>query len=91
MGQDWGGRRPLNPPDAPKVTKQDVETAAKEAGLQVFRGGFFHDKTTYQSDRATWWVLADNGQWYTLGDTNYIALTSIQEIVNGEWNEISRS
>ncbi|MFA5036422.1 MAG: hypothetical protein WC479_04530 [Candidatus Izemoplasmatales bacterium] len=76
MGQDWGGRRKVNPENCPKVTDKEVEAKAKELVLEVQRGDFSRrDHGFMHSPQGTWWYRnpIDN-KWYTIGATNYWAL-----------------
>ncbi len=74
MGQDWGGRRKANPENCPKVTHQMVLDLAKEKGIEVKRGDFFgYDRHFVGSDKAMWWAMFPNGEWRTIGMTNYLA------------------
>ena len=61
MGYDGGGRRPVNPPDAPKVTGAQVRALAEHHGIVIRREG-----------QRMWYFRAPEG-WITLGETNYIA------------------
>lgn len=69
MGQDWGGRESTNPPNAPRVTRQQVENAAQEAGISVRREG----------PGWSMWMWQKPGEpWRVLGDTNFRALSMIR-------------
>lgn len=58
------GRKALNPPDCVKVTSQQVLDKATELGLSLKREGI-----------GMWFVWEEKKQqWYTLGQTNYLAL-----------------
>lgn len=71
MGQDWGGRRPLNPPDACKVTRKQVEEFAYQHSIKIKREG-----------RGMWFYYdAEKGGWYTAGMTNYIAIHALNKIL----------
>lgn len=75
MGNDWGGRRKINPDDCPKVTGETVRT--KAAMLNVFvRRGDFIGINFHPSDRGIWWYL-ENGKWLILGATNYVAFSNL--------------
>jgi len=76
MGQDWGGRRKLNPNNAPVVTAKEVEDYAASMGVTVFRA----TQTRYSlhpSSRGTWWYETEKG-YVSLGDTNFIALQTLK-------------
>lgn len=66
-GQDWGGRRKVNPSGAPRVTRNDVLRFAQENGLTVRRDGL-----------SNWWLLNDDGVWRTSGITNFLALSHLR-------------
>ncbi len=72
--QSWGGRRKLNPHYAPNITCNDVLKVAKQINVEVKREG-----------KGMWWVKTINGNWVTLGQTNYIAWDNLQ---NREWHKI---
>lgn len=68
MGQDWGGRRKMNPDNCPVVRRIQVIVAAVKIGVKVKREG-----------QGMWWVSgAGIEKWFTLGQTNYIALYNLQ-------------
>lgn len=71
MGNDWGGRRKMNPEGCPKVTRQDVLDYAKSKGVEVWNDGDY-------GARGTWWQKDENGVSLTLGITNYIALQTLK-------------
>lgn len=72
MGNDWGGRRAVNPPDAPRVTADQVREVAELAGVEVKRDG---------AGWTQWWVLRPGDVWRTLGaTTNYLALQELQRL-----------
>lgn len=68
--QDWGGRRKLNPDDAPRVDREDVRKFAHSYSISVKREGL-----------GMWWRMDVNGKWWTLGMTNYLALKEIKRFV----------
>lgn len=68
MGQDWGGRRPLNPEGCPKVTADQVRSRAKRLGIEVKREG-----------KGMWWFKKES-QWYTLGMTNFLAIRFLKVV-----------
>lgn len=78
MGQDWGGRKPLNPLDCPKVTAKQVIAKAQDYGIEIFRGGFFSDGSSYPSSQGPWWYKDRQGNWLVLQNTNYLALTALE-------------
>lgn len=69
MSQDWGGRRPLNPSNCPRISGKQVCKEAKCYGIEVKREGL-----------GMWWYKK-NGLWYTLGQTNYLAFNFLQIII----------
>ena len=69
MGQDWGGRTKLNPENCPRVTGRQVEELADTHGIQVKR------------EAQGMWFVFKQGQWYTLGQTNYLALKQLQWMI----------
>lgn len=69
MGNDWGGRKASNPPNARRVTAAEVRSAATEAGVQVKRDGV---------GWTMWWVKLPEGEWRTLANTNFLALSLLQ-------------
>lgn len=87
MGQDWGGRKKLNPEDCPKVTSQQVAALAQDAGVEIFRGGFLADGSSYQEPHGTWWYKDREGTWRTLGMTNYLAICLIREFMNEQHSD----
>ena len=70
MGQDWGGRRASNPAGIPRITARQVVKCAAEHGLVVKREG---------PGWSMWFVLR-NGNWITLGDTNYLAIQQLKRL-----------
>ncbi len=79
MGQDWGGRKKMNPPGCPKVTRKDVFAYAELHGIQVKWGG------PTAVENGTWWYWASDGVWRTAGVTNYLCrefLKSLPETQN---------
>lgn len=71
MGQDWGGRRRINPIDAPKVSKQDVYTFAEKHGINVQRA-ITTGSGLYPSNQGPWWRFDRiKEEWLTCGNTNY--------------------
>lgn len=69
MGQDWGGRRPMNPPNCPKVTRKQVLKFAENINVTIWREGY-----------GMWWFMRDDGASVTLGQTNYIALEYLKRM-----------
>ena len=69
MGNDWGGRKKLNPENAPRVSAKQVRHLASSIGVDVRRDGC----------GGAWWFY--DGQWLTLGQTNYLAMVRLQEMV----------
>lgn len=69
MGQDWGGRTKLNPENCPKVAGKQVRARAKRLRLEVKREGI-----------GMWWVKKEDGKWYTLGQTNYLAIRYLKVV-----------
>ncbi len=65
MGQDQARRPGPNPPGAPRVTGSQVVALAERKGKQVRK----HD--------GCWWVLDVDGEWRTLGVTNYLAVQQL--------------
>jgi hypothetical protein len=84
MGQDWGGRRKQNPENCPVVTVKQVTDKALSMSVEVKRGDFHgskNDRWFGECDHGTWWYLNKlNGMWYTIGDTNYLALCELSKI-----------
>ena len=70
MGRDWGGRRKLNPDNAPRVTRNQVLDFAATHGLKVKRDG------------NSSWLHFRNGTWYSCGMTNYLALRRLERYVS---------
>jgi hypothetical protein len=68
MGQDWGGRRQLNPDNCPKISGSQVRQHAKELNITVKRDGL------------GMWFYYSNNVWYTLGQTNYLALHCLERV-----------
>lgn len=68
MGRDWGGRRAPNPDNCPKVSGQDVRKRAEEIGLESKRDGL------------GMWFFKRGGEWYTLGQTNFLALNYLDHM-----------
>jgi hypothetical protein len=79
MGQDWGGRRKVNPARVPKTTRKQVEHFAAENNVQIKRPG---------PGNGTWWLLFPDGQWRTAGMTNWIALQSINLLISCEHKRV---
>lgn len=76
MGQDWGGRRRLNPENCPTITRSMVILRAAELGIKVRRGHILSEHAFQNSERGTWWAYSyDKKQWLTIGDTNFLALS----------------
>lgn len=73
MGQDWGGRRPLNPPNAPKVTGNMLFQYAKEHNIKIKRDGYWW--------ASGMWMYCDNEKWFTAGQTNYLAMETLKRLV----------
>jgi hypothetical protein len=82
MGQDWGGRRKVNPENCPKVTNKEVEAKAKELNLTIQLGDFSRiDHEFMYSPQGMWWYQNPmDKRWYTIGMTNYLALCFLQQI-----------
>jgi hypothetical protein len=81
MGQDWGGRRRMNPEGCPKVTAEDVLAKAAVMGVEVKRGGWFKSTGSfYHSAYGTWWIKED--VWRQIGGTNFLALQYLERITN---------
>lgn len=76
MGQDWGGRRPVNPPGAPIIKASEIYELATRLFITVRRGDFTSSGAWLCSDRGIWWY-EDNGKWFTLGATNYVAYNNL--------------
>ena len=87
MGQDWGGRRKINPDGCPVITSKMVLAKAEELGIDVLRGepskapggGFIH------SSKGVWWIARESSEpglvpLVTLGSTNYLALRQLEKI-----------
>ena len=79
-----GGRRKQNPENCPIVTAQQVKDKALSMSIEIKRGDFHgskNDRWFLECDHGTWWMLnkLDNN-WYTIGDTNYIALCKLETI-----------
>lgn len=72
-GRDWGGRRPLNPPDCPRVDAADVHALALRLGLELKRDG-----------RGMWFYRRPGKGWRTLGMTNFLALEFLQRLEGGQ-------
>ena len=75
MGQDWGGRRKENPPNAPRITSCEVTEFAQQNDIETRREGL-----------GMWFYLKDS-IWYTLGQTNYLALTHLTRLILDRLNE----
>lgn len=69
MGNDWGGRRKLNPDNAARVTRQQVLKYAADHRIEVKRDGL----------GSGMWFFKRGPVWCTLGQTNYIALRWMQK------------
>lgn len=69
MGRDWGGRRKVNPANAPKVTRGQVIGFAVLHGYKIRRDG-----------NSSWMILKE-GVWYTCGMTNFLALKKLEAMV----------
>ena len=74
--QDWGGRRPENPPEAPKVTRKDLERFAQEHNFEIRRTG---------PGNGTWWTKCSDGVWRTAGMTNYLCLDHLKQRLEEEF------
>jgi hypothetical protein len=68
MGQDWGGRRKVNPDNIKRVTRKSVLDFAKKLDIEVMREG------------QGMWLYKKNDIWYTLGQTNYIAIQTLTKL-----------
>lgn len=66
MGHDWGGRKRENPLGCPRVSRTQVEALALSLGLSVRREGL------------GMWLVKRGEQWFTLGQTNYVALENLR-------------
>jgi hypothetical protein len=87
MGQDWGGRKRLNPENCAKITYKDVLEIAKQLSIEIKRGSYSrYDNNFIASKRGTWWIMKNDGDWMTIGDTNYLAYTWIMD--NPEGNKV---
>ena len=79
-----GGRRKQNPENCPVVTAKQVTDKALSMSVEVKRGDFHgskNDKWFLECDHGTWWMFNKlSGVWYTIGDTNYIALCTLERI-----------
>jgi hypothetical protein len=83
MGQDWGGRKPLNPPGVPRVTRQQVLDAAAKLGVKVRRViRYSAQGSLFQSDRGWWQYEANPGDWRGIGDTNYWAAENLWSMIH---------
>ena len=67
QGRDWGGRHKVNPPNAPRVTRQDVIDFALSLNVEVKRLG------------QGMWMKKVGEEWYTCGQTNYLALRNLRK------------
>ena len=67
--QDWGGRRKANPDNAPRVTRQEVIDLANNCDIEIKRAGLGI------------WFFKSEGTWYTLGQTNYLALRQLRQLI----------
>lgn len=65
MGQDWGGRRKSNPDECPIVSSVEVIAFAKERGFELRKN-------------VVWFVKEKDGEWRSIGDTNYWALENLK-------------
>lgn len=74
MGQDWGGRRPLNPTNVPRVTYKQVEAYAEKHNMEVRREGYVWASGMWMGR------LKGSNIWRTIGQTNYLALECMKEI-----------
>lgn len=80
MGQDWGGRRKVNPDGCPVITSKMVLAKADELGIEMLRGepstspggGFI------PSLGGMWWICGD--KLISAGATNYFALETLRRI-----------
>lgn len=77
MGQDWGGRRKLNPDDAPRVSGKQVREKAAALGIEVKNKGLY-------GRGGMWFWKRPDGQWYTLEQTNYLAMEQLRRIEKAE-------
>lgn len=73
MGQDWGGRRKLNPDDAPRVSGKQVRAKATSLGIEIKNEGLY-------GRGGMWFWKRPDGKWYTLGQTNYLAIEQLSRI-----------
>ena len=67
--QDWGGRRKANPDNAPRVTRQQVIDMAYRHDIEIKRASL------------GMWFYKNDCTWYTLGQTNYLALRQLRQMV----------
>jgi hypothetical protein len=67
QGRNWGGRRKMNPDDAPKVTRKQVLDFAAKNKFEIKRNGNSH-----------WWLKDSEGIWRTAGITNYLVLENMK-------------
>ena len=70
--QDWGGRRKLNPDNAPRVSRQDILGFAQQHAIVVRREGL------------GMWFRLDGSTWYTIGQTNYLAMECLRRLTRAE-------
>ena len=68
MGQDWGGKRPLNPDNCLKISSKQVYERANHLGIKIKREGL-----------GMWWYQK-NDCWFTLGQTNYLAFMHLLKV-----------
>lgn len=68
QGRDWGGRRKVNPKNAPKITRRQVFEYAKIIMVEVKRDG------------NSTWMYKKQDTWYTCGMTNYLALEYLKNL-----------
>lgn len=78
MGQDWGGRRALNPPNVPRVSYRDVLAYAESHNMEVKREGYIWASGMWSGR------IKGSSIWRTIGQTNYLALTHMQDICEGD-------
>lgn len=70
MGNDYGGRKAVNPAGSPRVSVDQVYSAAQAAGVLVKRES---------AGWAMWWVQRPGDVWRTLATTNLLAVRELQK------------
>lgn len=79
QGRDWGGRYKSNPKDCPKVSGSEVRAFAEQNGFKVKNEGLYGS--------GGMWLVIINKIWYTLGQTNYLALSRLEYMVSERTKE----